>query len=959
MIRVVSFREKCFCFGSYSPSKLFVKTSIAASNRAPQQTAGMRVTGCRGARILPASASFLTLSTAAQLGPYQILGLIGAGGMGEVYKARYTRLDRIVAVKVLPAEISADHARRARFEREAKMIAGLNHPHICTLHDVGEHSGSMFLVMEFLEGETLADRIARGPLSVDEALKVCGQIAQAVEAAHDKGIIHRDLKPANVTITSTGDVKVLDFGLAKTLHEQRAPADSQTISQVTRPDIILGTAPYMSPEQANGQQVDRRADIWAFGWHSVRMPDRKKGFSGRDCLRDDRRDPQGRTRLGVGAEGCAWNGSARCAALSEEGPEASLPRHRRYLARHRQSGDGYFATRHRSPATGGRTDDRGAAVLLLAGVLIGRALTTYFRSAPVAPVVSSAIQLEPGHWLDGMRRPEEMQRPSRTAIDISRDGTLVVYSAIDGKAGGDVKPRLFLRRMAQLEAKPIIGAEGGINPFFSPDANWVGFWAEGKLKKIPVEGGVATPLCDVAWLFGATWGDDNSIVFADGDGAGLSRVLADGGEPETLTRPDPKREEKSHRLPSYLPGAKALLFTAMRHGYDSHPWIGLLRLDTRDWDVLLRDAADARYVATGHLVFLRQGTIMAVRLDAATRKIIGQPVALVDGVMQAFSANSAYNTGAGQFSISDTGSLVYAGGGVVPPQKNSLVWVDHSGGEQAATALRFPFFAPRLSPDGRKVAYIFYGQERHLWVHDLDRGTNTPLTDEGMSSFPTWHPDGRQLLFGWQKSVRMNLFQQPFDGSSPITRVTTSDYDQRVGSWSSDASRVAMVEAHQGSGSDIYVLDTRSGRTTAFVNSKFEERYPEFSPNNRWIAYTSDESSRSEVYVQPVSGSGRHQVSTDGGTQPIWARNGRQLFYRWQDQVWAVDVTADGDFAAGKPRLLFSRSGYSSGAPIRGYDLSLDSRRFLMVKLDERTPSPLTGMVLIQNWLEELKRKVQ
>jgi serine/threonine-protein kinase len=301
--------------------------------------------------------------------------------------------------------------------------------------------------------------------------------------------------------------------------------------------------------------------------------------------------------------------------------------------------------------------------------------------------------------------------------------------------------------MGQAEAKPIPGTEGGINPFLSPDNHWVGFWADGKLKKIPVEGGAATALCDAPLIFGANWGRDNSIIFADGAAVGLSMVSAEGGKPETLTRPDPKREEYGHRLPSWLPNGKAVLFTVMRQMIDSQPWLALLRLDTHEWHVLLQDAADARYIPTGCLVFLRQGTLMGVRFDLGRLEVIGQPVALVENVMQAFAANSSYNTGAGQFDISETGLLIYVAGGILPDSRNSLVWLDQTGKEQPVTSLQFPLYAPRLSPDGRRIAYVTYGREWQVWVYDMNTGTNSRLTGEGWADFPIWTPDGKRLVF--------------------------------------------------------------------------------------------------------------------------------------------------------------------------------------------------------------------
>jgi serine/threonine-protein kinase len=448
-------------------------------------------------------------------------------------------------------------------------------------------------------------------------------------------------------------------------------------------------------------------------------------------------------------------------------------------------------------------------------------------------------------------------------------------------------------------------------------------------------------------------------VFADGYDIGLSRVSAEGGKPETVTKPDPKQEESSHRLPCWLPDGKAVLFTVMRAYYDRQPRVAVLRLDTREYRILLENAADAKYVPTGHLVFLRQGTLMAVRFDPVRMEVVGQPVALVKNVMQAFRLGIRGNTGAGQFGVSETGCLLYAAGGVIPDLKNSLVWVDHKGIEQPAMDLQFPFLDPRLSPDGRKIAYGTDGWEWQIWVYDLSTGTNSRLTDEGAAEVPIWSPDSKRLLFTWQKSLVTNLFWQPCDGSSPMERLTASDFNQFPGSWSPDAKKVALVEMHPGTGDDIAVLDVGSGRVTPFLNSPFNERYPEISPDGRWLAYTSDESKRYEVYVRPFPGPGtKYPVSSEGGVQPLWARDGRQLFYRWEDQVWVVDIRTDGAFATSKPRLLFNHPGYYISGPIRSYDLSFDGQRFLMMKLEQRTPSPVTEMILVQSWFEELKRLV-
>ena len=898
-------------------------------------------------------------------GKYRITKEIGRGGMGVVYEAEDTKLARKVAIKALPEAFTADPERLARFEREARVLASLNHPNIAAIYGVEEADGRRFLVLELVEGEDLAERLIKGPLSLEETLDVCLQIAAGLEGAHEKGIIHRDLKPANVKITPEGKVKILDFGLAKALVEELTAVDianSPTITaNMTQPGVILGTAAYMSPEQATGRSVDKRADIWAFGCILYECLTGRRAFPGDTATEslaaiirgepdwsslpaDTRQNVRGVLRRCLQKNPKERLRDIGDARLELETPppyfSEAAPAPRRFPVLWMAAGIGFA---------------------VLAGILIGRLVIWRPQSAPSLSVVTSTIKVEPGHWLDGMRRAIDMERPSRIAMAISNDGKFVVYSAIEEDPGPQARAQLYLRRMGQSEAKPIAGTEGGINPFLSPNDQEVGFWADGKLKKIPIQGGVPTTLCDVSLLFGANWGRDNSIVFTDGVSTGLSRVSADGGNPETLTKPDPKREEASHRLPSWLPNGKAVLFTVMRNGWDQRPWLALLRLDTREWRLLLEDAADARYVPTGHLVFMKQGTLMAVRFDLAKLEVIGQPVSLAEDVMQTLTnSHFFYNTGVGQFGISDTGSLVFATGGIVPDQKNSLVWVDQRGIEQPVTALRFPFFAPRLSPDGQRIAYVTLARESQIWVYDLGRGTNSPLTSEGRADSPIWSPDGKRILFAWGKSLGLNLYQQPYDGSSPMERLTTSEYNQEAGSWSKDGKTIAFLEV-LGDAQKVYIalLDAGSGRIMPFLNSQFREMYPDFSRDGRWIAYTSEESKRNEVYVRAFPGPGmKQQVSSEGGTEPLWARNGKQLFYRWQDQVWVVDVQTANGFATSKPRLLFEKAGYLRGDPIRCYDPSLDGQRFLMVKEEQRTPTPVTEIVLVQNWFEELKRLV-
>jgi len=374
----------------------------------------------------------------------------------------------------------------------------------------------------------------------------------------------------------------------------------------------------------------------------------------------------------------------------------------------------------------------------------------------------------------------------------------------------------------------------------------------------------------------------------------------------------------------------------------------------------LEDAADARYVPTGHLIFLRQGTLMAVRFSLEQLQISGPPQPVIANVVQAvYSTTWSYNSFAGQVAVSAKGSLLYAAGAVLPPLENSLVWVDHKGLEQPAVPLLFPYWNPRLSPDGRRIAYSSCGREWQIWVYDLGLGTNSRLTSEGTAEYPVWTPDGQRLVFGWQRSMAPNLHRLGLDGNSPMERLTTSEFAQWPGSWSPDGEKLVFVEVNRETSDDIAVLETRSGGVSPFLNSKYRERYPELSPDGRWIAYSSNESKRDEVYVRPFPGpGGKWQVSNDGGVQPLWSKDGRQLFYRWGDQVWAVDVRNDGGFSVFNRRKLFERPGYFMGSPIRTYDLSPDGRKFLLNKVERRESAPITEMILVQNWFEELKRLV-
>jgi len=904
------------------------------------------------------------------VGRYEILERIGSGGMGEVYRALDKNLGRQVAIKVLPAAFAEDKERMARFEREAKLLAVLNHPNIAAIHGLEESEGRRFLVLELAEGETLQARLDRGALPVEDVLETCRGIADGLEAAHEKGIIHRDLKPGNIMITPGGKVKILDFGLAKAYGGETTRVDiekSPTITaQMTEPGVILGTAAYMSPEQARGRAVDKRADIWAFGCVLYECLAGFRAFHG-DTVSD--------TLVHI------LKGEPDWSKLPSETPTRIKTLLRRCLEkdpgrRLRDIGDAGIEISEAisQPSAPEAVPVRRPFRAWILGALIGgpilaaalAALITWHlkSAAPSLSSVRSVLKIESGQWLEGMRSSSE--RPTRTAIAASSDGRFIVYSAIPESPGPQAKPQIYLRRLEQMDAAPVAGTEGGISPFLSPDDRWIGFWEGSKLKKVAISGGVPITLCDISnpYAYGADWGPDNAIVFCPGQDLGLAKISEVGGKAEVLTVPDTAKDEHGHRLPHCLPRGRGALFTIAGHWFDNHPRLAVLDLGTRKWHVIMEDAADGRYLRTGHLVFLRQGTLMAAAFDLDRLEVRGQPVPVVENVMQGLNvSDSGMTIGAGQYSISNSGFLTYVPGGIFLDKENSLVRVDQKGNVQPVGDFKAPFNYISFSPDERRIAYQTIGKEWGIWIYDLNRGAASKLTGEGFAEGFSWTPDGKRLVFSWWKSGQPNLCWQPVDGSSPMERLTTSENWQLPGSFTPDGSTLAFTEIHPDpeTGCDIILLDMKSRRVRSFLNTKAYEATPEFSPDGRWLAYVSDESGRKEVWVQPFPGpGGRWKVSKEGGRGPLWSKDGRQLFYHQaDDQIWVADIRTEEGFAPGKPRLLFEKRGFIlNQAPLQTWALWPDGQGFLMVKLEEPKPQPATEMIIVQNWFEELKRLV-
>ncbi|MEE9235038.1 MAG: protein kinase [Candidatus Acidoferrales bacterium] len=890
----------------------------------------------------------MALSPGIRLGPYEILAPLGVGGMGEVYRARDTRLDRTVAIKVLPAHLSENARLRQRFEREARALASLSHPHICTLHDVGHENGVHFLVMEYLEGETLAARVEKGPLPTEQVLRAGIEIADALDKAHRQGVIHRDLKPGNIMLTKTG-AKLLDFGLAKAATNlvataltkmSTAPTQSQPI---TTEGTILGTLHYMAPEQLEGREVDTRSDIFALGAVLYEMGTGRKAFSGQSqasviaAILSSEPPPMATLQpmtppaLDRAVKRCLgkdpeerWQ-SARDLMLElkwvQAGPAAEVP------------APGIACRRRRERLAWV------AAVLALATAL-GLAIVYFNRPTRETHTTRFSVSL-----------PENAEG---VFSRVSPDGRYLAFSIASGG-----QRQLWLRPLNAVSAQPLPGTEGARFPFWSPDSRLIGFFAEGKLQKIDVAGGPPQILCDAPGVFSmGTWSRNGTILFSVFEAPGqegLHRVSAAGGAPTRMTILDESEKELLPFYPSFLPDGRHFIFRCaqVEDGSFEDRGICVASLDSGR----ARQLVDARspvsraeYAPPGYLLYARGETLLAHPFDANKLRLQGEPLTI------AAQVEHYGPVGLVNFSVSESGVLAYQAGG----SQSRLLWKDRKGQVIGEVGDPAEYFDVRLSPDGQKLAVSIRDLQAlagDIWIIELARNVATRFTTVGPQSeafFPLWSPDGSRIVFCMPRDAPPFLHQKPLAGGEKEVLLPSSGTLQCPTDWSPDSRFILYMDRHPDTNADLWILPLAGERKPIpFLRTRFSEMLATFSPDGRWVAFVSDESGRPEVYVQPFEGPGeRRRVSTAGGFLPRWRRDGKELFYLGVDnQLMVVPVKLGVRFELGTPQALFPvEAGPSVGS---GYDVTADGHRFIVISA---MPGTAVSPTVVLNWTAELPR---
>ncbi len=892
--------------------------------------------------IGPFSTGTMPLNPGTRLGVYQVTAKIGEGGMGEVYQARDTKLDRDVALKVLPEAFTSDPDRLARFEREAKVLASLNHPNIGSIYGVEEADGVKALVLELIEGPTLADRIKLGPIPVDEALPIARQIAEALGAAHEAGVIHRDLKPANIKVREDGTVKVLDFGLAKALDPSPAgdPDQSPTLTAAaTQMGMVIGTAAYMSPEQARGKSVDKRADVWAFGVVVYEMLAATRPFQGEDVsltLASVMKSNVDLKALPADVPAPVRTALHRCL---QKDPAKRV----RDIGDVRLAMDGAFeTTMEMEPeplVTPGLARWRWRVSTVIAGVVVvlmgAIATSMLIRPTPISQPTRRLRIILPTTDRLGDSLPR--------TLALSPDGQTLVYVATR-----DGNQQLFRLPLDQLDPIPIPNTEGATSPAFSPDGEWVAFRRReaGGIEKVSLSGGALSPVCAApCGNRNASWASNDEIIVGTA-GSPLSRVSAAGGLPEPMTTLSEGTVE--HRQPHALPGGQAVLFTVS--GSSPEGQVAVLSLVTGEYRILA-EGTEPRFTSTGHLVFALSGSLWAVPFDLGTLDVEGTPQPVVEGVQMRRGASA-------QFAVGSEGSLVYVPGPGSRVLSSGAVWVDRAGKVDGAIVDEPQARYPSFSPDGQQLAVTLGSlNEGSLWVYDLRGRPPTPLTLDGLNARTVWHPDGTRVSFASDRGGQMNLFWMPADGSTLAPdQLLMSPNRQWPGAWSPDGRELIFQEERGVTGWDILALSIEDdAEPRVVVGTQFNELQPALSSNGRWLAYVSDVTGREEVWVGPYSSSGGSQrVSSNGGTEPVWSRDGQELFYLEGSKMMAVPVETEGQAFGFRAAVeLFDEPFHHEQQP--SYDVAPDGRFAMLVDgTDPERRGEGEQLVVVLNWTQEL-----
>ncbi len=890
----------------------------------------------------------MALPSGTKLGPYQVLEPVGAGGMGEVYRARDTRLDRVVAIKVLPEHLSASPEIRARFEREARAVSSLNHPHICTLYDVGHQDGVDFLVMEFLEGETLAARLARGPLPTPELLRVAIQIADALDKAHRQGFVHRDLKPGNVMLAKSG-AKLLDFGLARSTGLATTLTDlsrSPTMSRaLTAEGSIVGTFQYLSPEVLEGHEADARSDIFAFGAMLYEMATGKRAFEGKSqasvIAAILEREPEPVSRIQPLAPPALDRLIAQCLVkdpdqrrqtmhdvllelqwIAEGGSKAGVP----LAVSERRRGNTRLAW-----------TIAGAALVVAAGFAVGWLAHRPARPEPVRFFVAA-----PGA-ANAVGSPK-----------VSPDGRIIAYNVIDSTGVS----RIWVRPLDALASQPLADTEGAGRPFWSPDSRFIAFMSGGKLRKVAAAGGPAVTVCESGSRGDGSWGAGGVILFDGTANDSIRRVSASGGVATAATRIDRSRGETGSAWPQFLPDGKHFLFLAMCAKAESSV-IKVGELGSNDVRTIATgNFSRMEFVQPGYMLFVRDRALMAQPFDARGLRLTGEPFPLMDDV--AVGGGGASNA---DFSASENGVLVSRGG--LATAGSRLTWVDRTGKLLGTVGAPADYGTLSLSRDGGRVATEIGspagGSAPDIWILELSRDVSTRFTfDPAADVWPVWSPDGASLLFGSDRTTTFAVYQKPSSGATDEQLLFKTGTDAAPADWSADGRYIALMEMNAKTRWDIYVLPTFGDRKPIpFATTEFPEMEPRFSPDGRWISYSSNESGRREVYLQPFPGpGGKLQVSTHGGRDAQWRRDGRELYFIGADgKLMSVEVTPGAVVQLSTPKPLFdvprpddSLLGVFGG----NYAVAADGQRFLIRRQVQAPTLPATTVIL--NWTADLKQ---